>query len=182
MKNFRSLETMPPVDFILLQQVLFESLTLFVLIVGLFGLLIPVFPGLTVMWAATLVYALVQAGNNKMGGIDWTLFVLITLLMIGGNIVDNIIIAKHVREKQVPWSSILFGFAAGFIVSLFFTPLIGIVASPVGLYLAELNRLRDRNIAFANTKAWMTGWGWSVAARLGIGLVMLVLWMLWAWL
>jgi uncharacterized protein YqgC (DUF456 family) len=173
---------MPPVDFNFWLQVLVESFTLFVLIVGLFGLLIPVFPGLTVMWAATFVYALVQAENNQMAWIDWTLFALITLLMIGGNIVDNIIIAKHVRDKQVPWRSILFGFAAGFIVSLFFTPLIGIVASPVGLYLAELNRLRDRNTAFANTKAWMTGWGWSVAARFGIGLVMLIFWMLWAWL
>src|SRR3972149_6245856 len=145
-----------------------ESLTLFVLIMGLFGLLIPVFPGLTVMWIATLVYALVQAGNTQMGWIDWVLFALITLLMIGGNIIDNIIIARHVREKQVPWSSILLGFAAGLIASLFFTPLIGMLASPTGLFLAEFYRLRDRNAAFANTKAWLTGWGWSFAARFGI--------------
>jgi len=173
---------MPPVDFNFWLQVLTESFTLFVLIVGLFGLLIPVFPGLTVMWAATFVYALVQASNNNMGWIDWTLFVFITLLMIGGNIVDNIIIARHVREKQVPWGSILVGFAAGFIASIFFTPLIGIVASPVGLYLAEFNRLRDSKLALANTRAWMTGWGWSVAVRFGIGSIMLILWMLWAWL
>jgi hypothetical protein len=28
----------------------------------------------------------------------------------------------------------------------------------------------------------MTGFGWSVAARVGIGIVMLILWMLWAWM
>ncbi|MBI5841700.1 MAG: DUF456 domain-containing protein [Chloroflexi bacterium] len=163
-------------------QVMIDSLTLFVLLMGLFGLLIPVFPGLTVMWLATLFYAIVQAGNDKMGWIDWVLFALITLLMIGGNIVDNIIIAGHAREKQVPWSSILLAFAAGLIVSIFFTPLIGMVASPVGLFLAELYRLRSRDTAFASTKAWMTGWGWSFAARFGIGTVMVVFWMLWAWL
>jgi uncharacterized protein YqgC (DUF456 family) len=163
-------------------QVVLETLTLFVLLVGLAGLIVPIFPGLTVMWLATLVYALVQAAGGLMGWIDWVLFALITLLMIGGNVIDNIIIAKNVREKQVPWRSILLAFAAGIGVSLFLTPLAGIVASPVGLFLAELYRLRDRKTAFANTKAWVTGWGWAIAARIGIGVVMTGLWMLWAWL
>lgn len=163
-------------------RVALETLTLFVLLVGLAGLLIPVFPGLTVMWIATLVYAIVQATMGAMTWVDWLLFGLITLLMLGGNIVDNIIIAKHVRDKDVPWSSILWAFAAGIVVSLFFTPLIGMIASPVGLYLAEWRRVKDKQTAFANTKAWMTGWGWSLAVRLGLGVVMIALWMVWAWL
>ena len=159
-----------------------ESLTLFVLLAGLFGLLIPVFPGLTIMWIGTLVYAIVQSINGEMTWVDWALFTLITLLMIGGNIVDNIIIAKHVRDKNVPWSSILWAFAAGIVVSLFFTPIAGMIASPVGLYLAEWRRLKEKQAALANTKAWMTGWGWSLAARFGIGFIMIVFWGLWAWL
>lgn len=163
-------------------QVMIETLTLFVLLAGLAGLFIPVFPGLTVMWLGTLGYALVQASAGKMNWVDWLLFVLITLLMIGGNILDNIIIAKHVRDKNVPWSSILWAFAAGISVSLFFTPIFGMIASPAGLFLAEWKRLKDKQIALANTKAWMTGWGWSIAARIGIGIVMIVFWGLWAWL
>jgi hypothetical protein len=42
--------------------------------------------------------------------------------------------------------------------------------------------LKDKQTAFDNTKAWMTGWGWSFAARFGIGVVMIVFWGLWAWL
>ena len=163
-------------------QILIETFTLLFLLAGLAGLLIPVFPGLTIMWLSTLFYAIVQASKGNMTWVDWVLFVFITLLMIGGNIIDNIIIAKHVRDKNVPWSSIIWAFAAGIIVSLFFTPLAGMIASPVGLFLAEWRRLKERDIAFANTKAWMTGWGWSVAARLGIGFLMIVLWGLWAWL
>src|SRR3989304_6001646 len=138
-------------------QVMIETLTLFVLLAGLAGLLIPVFPGLTIMWLGTLVYALVQASGGKMNWVDWMLFTLITLLMIGGNIVDNIIIAKHVRDKNVPWSSIIWAFGAGIIVSLFFTPIVGMIASPVGLFLAEWYRLKERDTALSNTKAWMTG-------------------------
>jgi uncharacterized protein YqgC (DUF456 family) len=163
-------------------QVMVETLTLFVLLAGLAGLLIPVFPGLTVMWLSTLFYAIVEATKHHMNWVDWLLFSLITLLMIGGNIIDNIIIAKHVRDKNVPWSSIIWAFAAGIVVSIFLTPLAGMVASPAGLFLAEWRRLKDRPSAFANTRAWLTGWGWSVAARLGIGVLMIILWALWAWL
>ncbi|MFN8381011.1 MAG: DUF456 domain-containing protein [Anaerolineales bacterium] len=173
---------MDPVFWNYVGQVLLESLTLLALLTGLFGLLIPVFPGLTVMWIGTLVYALFQSAAGNMTWIDWTLFALITLLMIGGNIVDNIIIAKHVRDKNVPWSSIIWAFAAGLVVSLFFTPIAGIIASPLGLFLAEWQRLKEKQPAFDNTKAWMTGWGWSLAARFGIGFVMLAFWALWAWL
>jgi hypothetical protein len=134
------------------------------------------------MWLGVMVYAIVQALNHKMSWVDWLLFSLITLLMIGGNIVDNIIIAKHVREKYVPWSSILIAYTAGVILSMMFTPLAGMAASPAGLFLAEWRRLKDKTVAFANTKAWLTGWGWSIAARIGIGVVMVILWGLWAWL
>jgi uncharacterized protein YqgC (DUF456 family) len=163
-------------------ETLLEILTFLALLTGLFGLLIPVFPGLTVMWIATLVYAIIQAIAGNMTWVGWLLFAIITLLMIGGNIVDNIIIAKHMLDKSIPWSSILISFAAGIIVSLFLTPLVGIIASPVGLFLAEWQRVKDKKAALDNTKAWMTGWGWSVLARFGIGIVMILFWGLWAWL
>lgn len=173
---------MTPEDIKLFIEIFFELFTFAVLLVGLFGLLIPVFPGLTVMWIATLVYAIIQAAMGNMTWVGWLLFILITLLMIGGNIVDNVIITKHMLDKNVPWSSILWSFAAGIGVSLFLTPLVGIIASPVGLYLAEWYRLKDKKAALDNTKAWMTGWGWSLVARFGIGVVMIAFWGLWAWL
>jgi uncharacterized protein YqgC (DUF456 family) len=163
-------------------ETLLEVGTFLVLLTGLMGLVIPVFPGLTVMWIGTLVYAIIQAISGNMTWVGWLLFVLITLLMIGGNIVDNIIIAKHMRDKDIPWSSIIWSFAAGIILSLFLTPIAGMIASPVGLFLAEWYRLKERDTALSNTKAWMTGWGWSVAARIGIGVIMIIFWALWAWL
>ncbi len=165
-----------------LGQVILETLTLFVLLVGLVGLIMPVFPGLTVMWLGTLAYALIQNAAGKMTGWDWFLFGLITLLMLIGNIVDNIIIARKMRDKYVPWSSILLAFAAGIVASLFLTPLIGLVAAPVGLFLAEMARLKNRDAAIESTKAYMIGWGWAFGARFIIGLTITGFWMLWAWL
>jgi hypothetical protein len=162
--------------------VIVDTLTLFILLVGLVGLIVPVFPGLTVMWLATLVYALLQNAASRMTGWDWFAFAIITILMIGGNIVDNIIIATKMRDQFIPWSSILLAFAAGIIASIFFTPLVGLVAAPLGLFLAELRRLKNRDEAWASTKAYMIGWGWAFGARFIIGLTMIGSWMLWAWI
>jgi len=159
---------------------LLQAITLFVLFFGLVGLLVPVFPGLTVMWLATLVYALILAASGLMFPVDWTLFGVITLLMLVGNVIDNIIIARHMRDRSIPWSSILLGYAAGIAASIFFTPLIGLVAAPAGLLAAEYLRLRDRGAALDSTKAYMTGWGWSLLVRIAIGILMLGLWLLWA--
>ncbi len=165
-----------------LGQVILETLTLFVLLVGLVGLIVPVFPGLTVMWLGTLVYALIQSAAGHMTGWDWFLFALITLLMIIGNVVDNIIIARKMRDKYIPWTSILIAFAAGIVASFFLTPLVGLVAAPLGLFLAEMGRLKNRDAAVESTKAYMIGWGWAFGARFIIGLMITGLWMLWAWL
>lgn len=159
-----------------------DTFTLFVLLVGLFGLIMPVFPGLVIMWLGTLVYAIIQSAADKMTGWDWFAFAIITVLMITGNIADNIIIARKMRDHYIPWSSILLAFAAGIITSIFFTPLIGLVAAPLGLFLAEIRRLKNRDEALKSTRAYMIGWGWAFGVRFMIGITMIGSWMLWAWI
>src|SRR5215213_3605530 len=168
-------------EFELFLQAVLETLTLLALIVGLLGLVVPVFPGLVVMWLGTLVYAIIQNAAGNMTGWKWALFGVITLLMITGSIADNLIIARKMRDKYIPWSSILWAFAAGIVASLFFTPLIGLVAAPAGLFLAEMSRLKNREAAIDSTKAYIIGWGWAFGARFLIGLMMTGFWMIWAW-
>jgi len=162
-------------------QVVLEIFTLLALIVGLLGLIVPVFPGLVIMWLGTLVYAIIQSAAGNMTGWKWFLFGLITVLMIIGNIADNLIIARKMRDKYIPWSSILWAFAAGIVASLFFTPLIGLIAAPAGLFLAEMSRLKNREAAIDSTRAYMIGWGWAFGVRFLIGLMMTGFWVIWAW-
>jgi hypothetical protein len=134
------------------------------------------------MWFAILIYAIVQWWADNMTGWDWFIFAVITVLMIGGNIADNIIIASKMRDHYIPWSSIIISFAVGLIVSIFFTPLVGLAAAPASLFLLEWYRLKDRSDALQSTKVYMIGWGWAFAARFAIGIAIIGLWMLWAWL
>jgi hypothetical protein len=64
---------------------------------------------------------------------------------------------------------------------MFLTPLVGILASPLALFGAEFLRLRNRIQAFDSARTYMIAWGWSFLAVFGVGVLMLVLWLLWAW-
>jgi hypothetical protein len=157
-----------------------QGITLAVLLIAWAGLLIPVFPGLIIMWLATLMYALLQHAAGRMAWVDWTLFALITLLAIAGGIVDNIIISRRLRGRSIPWRSILLAYLAGLVGSIFFTPIVGIAASPLALFAAESARLRNRKLGFQSARAYMIAWGWAFAAVFTIGAFMILLWVLWA--
>jgi uncharacterized protein YqgC (DUF456 family) len=162
-------------------ELLLQWLTLTFMLVGLLGMVIPIFPGITVIWLSALVYALIEAWAGKMGAWDWVLFALITILMIVGSFVDNIIIAKKLRETGTPWSSIAIGYVAGLVSSLFLTPFAALLITPLALYGAEYWRLRDARGAFNSAKGFLIGFGWTFLALMAIGAVMIGLWLLWAW-
>lgn len=166
-------------DFSLLGQAFFMALTLTFMLVGLVGTLIPIFPGIVIIWLSTLVYAVFSALAGTMTGWDWFLFALITLLAGFGTVIDNIILAAKLRESGTPWRSIIITGAALILISLFFTPLTGLLTSPLVLYLVEYLRLRERGPAWASTKALLVGFGWTFLALFATGSLMIGLWLLW---
>jgi uncharacterized protein YqgC (DUF456 family) len=166
-------------DWSLFGEFLLQWLTLTFMLVGLVGLVIPIFPGISVIWLATFIYAIIKAFAGQMGIWDWLLFGLITILMVVGNFIDNIIIAKKLRETGTPWSSIGIGYAAGLISSLFLTPFAALLITPLALYAAEYWRLRNVRQAFDSAKGWLIGFGWTFLVLVAIGTVMIVLWLLW---
>jgi len=170
------------VDWPLFGEIFIQALTLTFMLVGLFGLLIPIFPGIAVIWLAAFVYMLYSAVSGTMTGWDWFLFAVVTILGAIGGVVDNIIITAKLRETGTPWRSIGIGLVIGLIASCFFTPLAALVITPLALYGVEYLRLRNTREAFDSAKGWLIGFGWTFLALFAIGSVMIGLWLLWVWL
>ncbi len=154
-----------------------ETLTLFALITGTAGLIIPVFPGLVINWLAVLFYGLVSGFGVK----GWIIFILVTILMIAGNVSDNIMMGSKARESGAAWLSIGTGYAASLVFSLILSPIAGLMAAPAGVFLVEFIRRREWRDALRVARSLMVGWGWSIGIRIFIGLLMIGLWMIWAW-
>lgn len=150
-------------------------LFLLIFLVCLVGLVIPIFPGLQLMWAGMVLYWTLAAMTGVAPFNGW-LFAVITILMVAGTLVDNIILAKQLRTVNTPWFSIGFAYLAGLICGLVFTPIIAIVATPAALFLAEYLRLRDLSTSKTAVRQWLFSVGWTFLARLVLGLLMVSVW------
>ena len=146
------------------------------MLVGLVGLIIPVFPGLVVIWLAALVFGLVT-GFNTLGTV---LFVLITLLMLVGAVIDNILMAALARQGGASWVSIILGMVAGLVGTILVPPIGGLIAAPAVILLLEYWHRRDWGKSWQATRGLVLGWGLSFLVRFGIGLLMVALWLVWA--
>ncbi|MCL5429415.1 MAG: DUF456 domain-containing protein [Chloroflexi bacterium] len=152
-----------------------NAFLLVAMLIGLFGMVIPIFPGGVVIWLAALVYGIVFG----ISGWGWVFFLLITGLMIAGIIVDDLLMATSARKQGASWGSLAFAYLGGIAGTILLPPFGGLLGAPLVLYLSEYGRKRSRDQAWQVTRGLLVGWGWSFAARFGIGLVMIALWLLW---
>jgi len=146
-----------------------------IMAVGLIGMIIPIYPGVVIIWAAALIQGLVTGFATQE---IWVL-VVITILMIAGTLVDNVLMGGKARQAGASWTSIAGALLAGLAGTFAFPPLGGIIAAPTLLFLLEYARLRDSQAAWGVTKGLLTGWGLSFVARFLIGLAMIIVFVLW---
>jgi uncharacterized protein YqgC (DUF456 family) len=150
-------------------------LTLVVMMVGLFLSIIPFFPGITVIWLAALIYGIVT-GFNTLGIV---LFVLITIGMLVGISVDNILMGAGARRGGASWWTLAVGLVAGIVGTVIFPPFGGLIAAPLAIFLWEVLRNREWRSGWRATRGLALGWGLSFLVRFAIGLVMIVIWLTW---
>jgi uncharacterized protein len=153
------------------------GITLVLMVVGL--LVTPFLPGLTIIWVAALGYGIV-AGFGTLG---WVMFAFITVLMLVGSILDNVLMGAQAHKEGSPWWAILIALVSAIVGSLVIpVPIIGgILAALVVLFVIEWIRLKDARKAFRSMRGMIVGWGWATVFRVIIGFVMIGLWFIWAW-
>ena len=140
---------------------------------------LPILPGLVIIWAAALIYG-IFAGFGTLG---WIMFALITVLMIAGTVIDNILIGTQTHKEGAPWWVILLALVAAIIGNFVIPiPIIGgILAALLTLFVIEWLRRKDWRKALTSLKGMVVGWGWAFVIRFIIGVVMIGLWLIWAW-
>lgn len=145
--------------------------------VGLVGLLIPIFPGITIIWLSALGYG-IAAGFGRLGLV---LFIIITVLFAIGTVIDNIFMGAGARKGGASWNTIILAVLAGVVGTFVVPPVGGLIAAPLVVLGLEYRRLGDWEKARQALMGLLTGWGLSFVVRFVIGLVMMALWWLWVW-
>ena len=73
-----------------------------IMAVGLFGMVIPIYPGVVIIWAAAVIHGLITGFAVQE---IWVL-VVISLLAFAGTLVDNFLMGGKARQAGASWTSI----------------------------------------------------------------------------
>ena len=143
------------------------------MVVGLAGVLVPVIPGLALVWGVGLAWVLLDGG----GAARWTVFALMTVVLLAGTLAKYALPARSAHASGAPRTTLLLG-AVGAVVGFFVIPVVGLVVGGVGaVFLAELSRLGDRASAWASTRAVLVGIGIGVLIELSAGVLAVLVWL-----
>jgi hypothetical protein len=146
------------------------------MVVGWLSLLIVIVPGLVIMWVGALGYGIATG----FGTTGWIIFAVMTVLMIVGSLIDNFLMGASARQKGASWWSLGAAWVGAIIGTIVLPPIGGLIFALLALFIVEYFRLKDTKQAFDSSTSLATGCGWSVGVRLVIGFIMLILWVLWA--
>jgi len=67
----------------------------------------------------------------------------------------------------------------GVLFTFIFPPVGGLIAAPLVLFASEYFRLQDSGAALEVMRGLLAGWGWAFVLRFGIGIVVMILWVIW---
>ncbi|MCW2781292.1 MAG: hypothetical protein JWR35_1741 [Marmoricola sp.] len=148
-----------------------EVVVALLIAVGLVGVLIPMLPGSLLVLLAILLWAVDLATTT-----GWVFFTIAVVLLATGVIVKYAIPGRRLKTSGIPSSTLLFGGLLG-IVGFFVVPVVGVALGFVlGVYLAELRRLRDRGAAWRATVQALQAAGLAMLIEFGAALLAAVVW------
>lgn len=138
--------------------------------VGLAGIIVPILPGVLLVFAAIGVWAAVVGTPTA-----WAVFAVASVPLVVGAVVKFTVPGKRLRTSGVPNSTLWAG-ALGAVIGFFVVPVLGFfIGFVVGVHLAELRRLGRRE-AGPSTVSALKAVGISMAIELASALLATCAW------
>ena len=139
--------------------------------VGIVGIIVPLLPGILLVYAAILIWAVVV--HNVAG---WVTLGVVTVLIGATTLIKYMWPMKRMRAADVRTRTLLAGAVLG-IIGFFVIPVVGLIIGFVlGVYLAELASRHDQRVAWTSTKHALKGVALSVGVELAGALLATVAW------
>jgi uncharacterized protein len=145
--------------------------------VGLVGTIVPMIPGLPLIWAAAFSYGAIE-GFDTDGIIA---IAVISFFLVVGVVSKYVLAHRRATGSGAPGRTIASGALLGF-VGFFVIPVVGFFAgAALGVLLAERRRLHDWTRAWDSLKGVAVAFGIGVLIEMAAGAAMIAGWALWVW-
>ncbi|ABW14273.1 conserved hypothetical protein [Parafrankia sp. EAN1pec] len=143
-----------------------------VMAVGVVGVVVPVMPGLLLVWGAGVWWTIADGG----GAGRWAVLAVMSALFVAGALAKYVLPGRAASAAGAPFSTMLIG-AVCAVIGFFVVPVLGLlVGGLAGIYLAELTRLRDARRATASTWVAVVAFGVGLLVELGAAVAMAATW------
>jgi uncharacterized protein len=140
--------------------------------VGLIGIVVPALPGLVLVWAGVLIWALIERTT-----LAWTVFAIATAIFGVTQVVKYLLPGRRLQAAGVPVRSMVVGGILA-VIGFFVIPVIGLfIGFIVGVYLAERVRLGPRGGARQSTMHALKATGMTILIELFAGLLIAGSWL-----
>jgi hypothetical protein len=139
-------------------------------VVGLFGILVPVLPGTLLVLLGILVWA-----SEEGTATSWSVFAVAAVFLAVGMVVKYALPGRRLKAT-VPTSTLVVGGLVA-VVGFFVIPVVGmLVGFPIGVYVAERARL-GADGAWPSTRAALRAIATSILIELVAALVATAVWL-----
>lgn len=146
-----------------------------VMAVGAVGTIVPLVPGVSLVWGAGLVYGL----DRGFGAVGVVAFALMTGLAVAATVAGYVVPKRWATGAGASRASVWLG-VAGAVVGFFVVPIVGLLIGGVlGIYVGERQRTGDTDAAWRATRATITGFGIAALVQFSAALSMIAVWVVW---
>jgi len=162
----------------LLEAIIF-GLTVAFILIGVIGVVIPILPGILLVWLSVLIYAIFEGFS----AIDPLTFGFITLIAIVAGTADIWMALFGAKTGGASVISMIYGIVGaviGFFVVGAIAPIIGslfggIIGYSAGVLLGQYQKQRDWNLAIKASLGGLAGWGVATILQLGASFLILAI-------
>lgn len=146
-------------------------LTFLLMLVGLIGTVVPVIPGTILIFLAGLLYALVEGFRT----VGWPTLLVLGVLTLVATTADLWASSIGAKLGGASGWSVVAGLLGGLVGFVVFSLPGAIIGAVLGVLLVEMIRLGDLRQALKAGSGWAIGWVLATVLQLGIGLVMVAI-------
>ena len=146
------------------------------MVVGLVGIVVPVVPGLLLVWLATGLWA--YDHPNRWA---WAVFALCGIVYAVGIVTQYLVPGRRLKDAGVRTSTLLLAVLLA-IVGFFVIPVVGaLLGFVLGVFLVEMGRHRESGSAWRSTQHALKAVALSMGIELVAGFTIVLIWLLGVW-
>lgn len=143
------------------------------MVVGFVGIVVPLLPGLPLIWAAVLIWTL---ETQRQAG--WVVLAIATVLTLLGVLLRFLLPGRYMARAGVTTSSTVAAAVLG-IAGFLVIPVVGVfLGFALGIYLAERIKVGTHATAWPSTKQALKAIALSIGIELLTGLTIVTTWLI----